>query len=345
MSLGHSRFHTRMRAASRARILTTFFVAHGTPSRYAAHHGADLGLNQAADDVLARCTHQNCSSPRCSAASHAHERASSRRTSRRSARAIELFRARALSVLLLTAARVVQPSRRDPAASSQIACVNVRLVPSRGRRLTSYGHDRPAPARPAGLAVPLPRQDPNDIATVLYDCAGYLLDHGDVIEDGNTIGYRPWRCHFDMARVESRAPRVDVERRLIAIVVLVLGLALGIVVPFFWPSPLPVLLGAALLVARRLPGQARRAGRGGDRRRRAARRLPRPGQRLPQPPGDRVDGARGRAAAARRGRPRRHQCGQRAARPQAGDGRPCVGVATARRRPHAPGVARPARWC
>ena len=28
----------------------------------------------------------------------------------------------------------------------------------------------------------------------------------------------------------------------------VLGLALGIVVPFFWPSPLPVFLGAALLV-------------------------------------------------------------------------------------------------
>ena len=35
---------------------------------------------------------------------------------------------------------------------------------------------------------------------------------------------------------------------MIAIVVLVLGLVVGIVVPFFWASPLPVLLGAALLV-------------------------------------------------------------------------------------------------
>lgn len=32
--------------------------------------------------------------------------------------------------------------------------------------------------------------------------AEILRDHGEVIEDGDTIGDRPWRCHFDMARVE-----------------------------------------------------------------------------------------------------------------------------------------------
>jgi hypothetical protein len=37
--------------------------------------------------------------------------------------------------------------------------------------------------------------EPASIAALLYDVAGYLLQSGDVIEDGDTIGNRPWRCH------------------------------------------------------------------------------------------------------------------------------------------------------
>jgi hypothetical protein len=37
--------------------------------------------------------------------------------------------------------------------------------------------------------------EPNEIATVLYDLAAYLLDRGDVIGDGDTVGDLPWVCH------------------------------------------------------------------------------------------------------------------------------------------------------
>ena len=29
---------------------------------------------------------------------------------------------------------------------------------------------------------------------MLYDLAAYLLDRGDVIADGDTVGDLPWRC-------------------------------------------------------------------------------------------------------------------------------------------------------
>jgi hypothetical protein len=37
--------------------------------------------------------------------------------------------------------------------------------------------------------------EPVAIATVLYDLAAYILDRGDVIADGDTVGDLPWVCH------------------------------------------------------------------------------------------------------------------------------------------------------
>ena len=54
-------------------------------------------------------------------------------------------------------------------------------------------------------------RDPNEIAGALLDLAGYALEHGDVVEDGDTTGEEYWRCRH----VESVAapPRevVDLE--------------------------------------------------------------------------------------------------------------------------------------
>jgi hypothetical protein len=43
--------------------------------------------------------------------------------------------------------------------------------------------------------------DPPVIAAMLYDLAAYLLDHGDVIADGDTLGELPWCCRDGQALV------------------------------------------------------------------------------------------------------------------------------------------------
>ena len=86
--------------------------------------------------------------------------------------------------------RVARPTTFDALA----ACVNVRmfLVNDTDQRLMET----------LGLhALGLPdvqcvfdADEPASIAGLLFDVAGYLLQSGDVIEDGDTIGNRPWRC-------------------------------------------------------------------------------------------------------------------------------------------------------
>jgi hypothetical protein len=75
------------------------------------------------------------------------------------------------------------------------ACVNVRMfeVDGTGQRLleTLGLHTLGLPDVQC-VADP---DEPTSIAGLLYDVAGYLLQSGDVIEDGDTIGNRPWRCH------------------------------------------------------------------------------------------------------------------------------------------------------
>jgi hypothetical protein len=43
--------------------------------------------------------------------------------------------------------------------------------------------------------------EPPVIAAMLYDLAAYLLDRGDVIEDGDTLGELPWLCRDGPALV------------------------------------------------------------------------------------------------------------------------------------------------
>ena len=52
-------------------------------------------------------------------------------------------------------------------------------------------------------------QEPNAIAAMLYDLAAYLLDRGDVISDGDTIGDLPWRCKDALALVPPARRMLD----------------------------------------------------------------------------------------------------------------------------------------
>jgi Domain of unknown function (DUF4261) len=57
--------------------------------------------------------------------------------------------------------------------------------------------------------------DMNAMAGVLYDAAVYLLEHGDVIADGNTIGGvrgdEHWRCQHEAALVAPDRLVVDID--------------------------------------------------------------------------------------------------------------------------------------
>lgn len=45
-------------------------------------------------------------------------------------------------------------------------------------------------------------RDPLEIAGMLFDLAGYLLERGDVIADGDTIGEEPWRARYARSAVD-----------------------------------------------------------------------------------------------------------------------------------------------
>jgi hypothetical protein len=57
--------------------------------------------------------------------------------------------------------------------------------------------------------------DPNDVARVLYDLAYYIFDHGDIIDDGNTIhGIKPtdkWRCQNEKSMVGPERQVIDIN--------------------------------------------------------------------------------------------------------------------------------------
>jgi hypothetical protein len=57
--------------------------------------------------------------------------------------------------------------------------------------------------------------DPSGVARVLYNAATYLVDEGDVIEDGNTItgvkGSERWRCHHEMACIGPERVVLDID--------------------------------------------------------------------------------------------------------------------------------------
>jgi hypothetical protein len=52
---------------------------------------------------------------------------------------------------------------------------------------------------------------PGEIAAALLNLAGYALEHGDVIEDGDTMGEEYWRCRHDVAIVAPEREVVDLE--------------------------------------------------------------------------------------------------------------------------------------
>ena len=57
--------------------------------------------------------------------------------------------------------------------------------------------------------------DPNQLARILYNLAYYIYDHGDIIEDGNTIqGINPddkWKCQHEMALIKPEREVLDVN--------------------------------------------------------------------------------------------------------------------------------------
>lgn len=59
------------------------------------------------------------------------------------------------------------------------------------------------------------RLDPSAVANILYNTAAYLVEEGDVIEDGDTIsGIRrreTWRCQHEMALIEPERVVLDIN--------------------------------------------------------------------------------------------------------------------------------------
>lgn len=195
-ALAHPRFTFTYEGGEQSAILTAFFE----PSE---EHVGEMHATteqtwdwEAADEVLARCTHQLMVAEVFGRVHAPSERLEAYLPTL--CAAIDLLEPAA--IWLPNSAKVANPAEilREP----QVACVNVRLF--RVEDSDECFMDT------LGLHVlGLPEfqcrfrdEDPSAIAGFLYDCAGYLLDHGEVIEDGDTIGDRPWRCHFDMARVE-----------------------------------------------------------------------------------------------------------------------------------------------
>ena len=56
---------------------------------------------------------------------------------------------------------------------------------------------------------------PGEVAAELYNIAVYLLENGDVIEDGHTVqGFTPedrWRCRHEMSLMPPRRPVLDIN--------------------------------------------------------------------------------------------------------------------------------------
>jgi hypothetical protein len=59
------------------------------------------------------------------------------------------------------------------------------------------------------------RLDPGDVARVLLNTACYVFEHGDVIEDGHTIGgiepHSKWRCRHEIALVAPDRAILDLD--------------------------------------------------------------------------------------------------------------------------------------
>lgn len=56
---------------------------------------------------------------------------------------------------------------------------------------------------------------PGEVAAMLYSIAAYILENGDVIEDGNTVqGLKPedhWRCRHEMSLIRPERPVLDIN--------------------------------------------------------------------------------------------------------------------------------------
>ena len=57
--------------------------------------------------------------------------------------------------------------------------------------------------------------EPNDVATMLYNAAYYLFEHGDVIDDGDTIQGIPtdqrWTCQHELALAAPEREVIDIN--------------------------------------------------------------------------------------------------------------------------------------
>ena len=56
---------------------------------------------------------------------------------------------------------------------------------------------------------------PGEVAAKMYNIAAYILENGDVIENGNTVqGLKPedhWRCHHEMSLIPPERPVLDIN--------------------------------------------------------------------------------------------------------------------------------------
>jgi Domain of unknown function (DUF4261) len=119
-----------------------------------------------------------------------------------------------LAVSWPTSQRVTDPA--EPAADGLGGLLNVRLFTVADdedeRVMDTRGL---APFGLRDLQVHFRDLDPARLAGLLYATAGYLLEEGDVIGDGDTISGltadEHWRCHHEQSLVAPRRAVLDID--------------------------------------------------------------------------------------------------------------------------------------
>jgi hypothetical protein len=158
-----------------------------------------------AGDVLARCRHQLLIAEFAGRAHPHKDRLEAYLPTLRAA--VELTRPAA--AVCPTSDRVVRPHE----------LLEDELAPFVNVRLFRVSDDDSTLMDTLGLhALGLPdvqcrfdhaRHSPESIGVMLYDLAAFLVDRGDVIADGDTVGDLPWRCHTGEALVEPERRVLD----------------------------------------------------------------------------------------------------------------------------------------
>ncbi|MBE2318952.1 DUF4261 domain-containing protein [Solirubrobacter sp. CPCC 204708] len=206
-ALVHPRFAFTLDDGSKGALVTTFLTPDGERTDENAATTEQTWDWEDADAVLARCTHSLLVAELFGSVRPYRERIETYVPTL--CAAIEQLQPAA--VWLPNSERVANPAAilHD---RELIACLNVRLYgieDTDHKLMDTLGlHALGLP----DLQCAYEHDDPADIAQLLFDVAGYLLDHGDVIEDGDDLAERGWVCHDAVSVTEPERRALTLTR-------------------------------------------------------------------------------------------------------------------------------------